>query len=67
MNRERRKGIAKVFFDLAKYLLTAVAVAPLVSEDFKVRNIVIALIIAFIILIIAYYVTPKDKKNDGNN
>lgn len=61
MNRERRKEVAKVFFDLSKYLLTTVAVSSFLTESLNVGKIIIGLILAGAVMIVAYFVTPKDK------
>jgi len=61
MNRDRQKAVGKVFFDLTKYLLTTVAVSSFMTENFKIGKFIIGIIVAFLILIVAYYITPKDK------
>ena len=62
MNRERRKEAGKVFFDLSKYLLTAVAAGSFISDKpFDWDMILIAVVTSFCILVIAYFITPKDK------
>ena len=38
MNRDRRKALGSVFFDVAKYLLTTTAVGSFVVKDVKERG-----------------------------
>ena len=61
MNRERRKELAKVFFDIGKYLLTVAGVGSVISKNYDIVSLVIAGIASFIMLTLAYYVTPLDK------
>jgi hypothetical protein len=44
-NRERRKEVGKVFFDLSKYLLTTIAIGTLITkESLNIKALFIALI-----------------------
>jgi len=43
-NRERRKEVGKVFFDLSKYLLTTVAIGSLLSKEVNTITTAIATI-----------------------
>jgi hypothetical protein len=61
-NRERRKEVARVFFDVAKYLLTTIAVGSLFTEQVHVLSAIIAIVLSFGILFLAYFVTPRDKE-----
>ena len=61
MNRERRKELGKVFFDLAKYLLTIGVIGPFFLNSFDIVYFIFGIMISIVILIIAFYITPKDK------
>ena len=61
-NRERRKEVGKVFFDLSKYLLTTVAVGSLLSKEVNTITTAIATISSFMLMALAYYITPLDKE-----
>ncbi len=62
MVRDRRKVVANVFADSAKYVLTAGIIGSLLAE--KLSFIVgMLLVLLFSILTgIAYFLTPKDKE-----
>ena len=63
-NRERRKEVGKVFFDLSKYLLTTIAVGSFVSkETLNTKALIIALIASGTAILVAYYIYPSDKEN----
>jgi hypothetical protein len=62
-NRERRKEVGKVFFDLSKYLLTTVAVGSIISEEVNMYAVVIAIIASFGLMALAYHITPPDQGN----
>jgi uncharacterized membrane protein len=55
MNRDRRKIVASIFADAAKYSLTAGVLGAVVTG-------VVMGLIAGIFSILAYFVTPKDKE-----
>jgi hypothetical protein len=61
-NRERRKEVGKVFFDLSKYLLTTVAIGSLLSKEVNAITTAIAAISSFVLMALAYYITPLDKE-----
>ncbi len=61
-NRERRKEVGKVFFDLSKYLLTTVAIGSLFSKDVSMITAVIAAASSFALMALAYYMTPLDRE-----
>jgi len=61
-NRERRKEVGKVFFDLSKYLLTTVAIGSLLSKEVNTVTTAIATISSFVLMALAYYITPLDKE-----
>ena len=63
-NRERRREVGKVFFDLSKYLLTTGAIGSLiVKESFNLKALIIGLVLSSIAMIVAYYIYPPDKEN----
>lgn len=51
-----------MFFDVAKYLLTTTAVGSFVVEDINLVASTIAGIASFVLIAIAYYITPLDKE-----
>lgn len=61
-NRERRKEVGKVFFDLSKYLLTTVAIGSLLSKEVNSTTTAIATISSFVLMALAYYITPLVKE-----
>lgn len=61
-NRERRKEVGKVFFDLSKYLLTTVAIGSLLTKEVNVITTAIATVSSFVLMALAYYITPLDKE-----
>ncbi len=62
-NRERRKEVGKVFFDLSKYLLTTVAIGSLLTKDVNAFTTAVAAISSFTLMALAYYITPIDKED----
>lgn len=63
-NRERRREVGKVFFDLSKYLLTTIAIGSfVVKESLSVKALIIALIASSIAMLVAYYIYPPDKED----
>ena len=61
-NRERRREVGKVFFDLSKYLLTTVAIGSLFAKEVNTITTAIAAISSFALMALAYYITPLDKE-----
>lgn len=62
VNRERRKALGNVFFDVAKYLLTTTAVGSFVVKDVNLVASAIATLASFALIAIVYYITPQDKE-----
>ena len=62
VNRDRRKALGNVFFDVAKYLLTMTAVGSFVVKDVNLVASAIAAVASFALIAIAYYITPQDKE-----
>ena len=54
--------MGSVFFDVAKYLLTTTAVGTFVVEEPKLLALAIAVTTSFILMALAYYITPQDKE-----
>ena len=63
VNWERRKALGNVFFDVAKYLLTTTAVGTFVIEEVKFIAFAVAVTTSFVLIILAYYITPPDKES----
>ena len=63
VNRDRRKALGSMFFDVAKYLLTTTAVGSFVVKDVNLIASAIATLASFGLISIAYYITPQDKEN----
>jgi hypothetical protein len=59
-NRKRREKLGNLFFDLVKFILTAVVIGGFLIDTIKFPHIVYGLIISTILMIIAYFITPKD-------
>lgn len=62
MNCERRKIIGNIFGDVAKYTLTVGVVGNILVGRFTFLSSLLVGICCVIFGILAYYVTPKDKK-----
>lgn len=62
MNRERRKELAKVFFDVAKYLLATLAIGGFLMNQLSKEMASVTVVGAAVLLTIAYFTTPKDKE-----
>ena len=62
-NRERRKEVGKVFFDLSKYLLTTIAIGSLLAKEANAVTTAVATIASFMLMALAYYITPLDKED----
>jgi len=61
MNRDRRKVVAAIFADVAKYSLTAGVVGAIISGQIFLPSLLALGLIACIVGLLAYFVTPKDK------
>jgi hypothetical protein len=60
-NKDRRKELGKVFFDVGKYLPTGVVIASLFGEKVKLPMFFMGLLLSIITLLMGFYITPKDK------
>lgn len=65
MNRERRKLIGNIFGDAAKYTLTIGVIGNVLSGKLVFLPNLAVGIIFLVFASLAYYVTPKDKKEEG--
>jgi uncharacterized membrane protein YfcA len=63
MNRDRRKIIANIFGDAAKYVLTAGVIGGFISGSFSLYSGVPLALVFIILSLAAYFVTPKDKED----
>lgn len=63
-NRDRRKVIAGVLADTAKYSLTAGVIGSIVSGNFTVKIAVLLGVVVIIMGIFSYFVTPEDKEKE---
>lgn len=63
MNRDRRKALGAVFFDVSKYLLTTTAVGSFVVKDVNLIASAIAVFTSFALIVVAYYITPQNKED----
>ena len=63
MNRERKKALGKVFFDVAKYLLTTTAVGSFVVKGVNIIASVISCFSLFGLIAIAYYNTSGQEES----
>jgi hypothetical protein len=58
---KRREKLATILFDLAKYLLTAVAAASLFAKEVITwLTTILAFFLAVILLLVAWFLTPSD-------
>lgn len=62
MNRDRRKVVANIFADAAKYVLTAGIIGSFVSGKFSVPFSLGVFLLFALLTITAYFVMPKDKE-----
>jgi len=51
-----------MFFDVAKYLLTTIAVGSFVVEDINFAASAMAIGFSVGIIVLGYYITPPDKE-----
>ncbi len=61
-NRDRRKVVAGILADAAKYSLTAGVIGSVVSGNFSKSIAFILGLVVIIMGILAYFVTPEDKE-----
>jgi len=62
MNRERRKALGNMFFDVAKYLITSAAIGSFVVQDINLVAFAVSITFSVITVGTAYYIIPKDRK-----
>jgi hypothetical protein len=61
MNRDRRKVLASILADTAKYSLTAGVIGALIGGKISILTTLGLGAIAGVFGLLAYFVTPKDK------
>jgi hypothetical protein len=61
MNRERRKILAGIFADMAKYTLTGGVIGTIIGGKFSLLTALLLGLLTGIFCVLAYFVTPKDK------
>ncbi|MBI2082013.1 MAG: hypothetical protein HYT76_00440 [Deltaproteobacteria bacterium] len=59
-HRERRKALGGLFFDVAKYLLTTIAVGSFLAKDASLVSSAVAIFFSFVLIVLAFYITPQD-------
>ncbi len=64
MNRERRKIVANIFGDAAKYTLTVGTIGSIITGKLTLSTGIVFGIAFAVFLVFAYFVTPEDKKED---
>jgi phage shock protein PspC (stress-responsive transcriptional regulator) len=64
MTRERRKVIGNIFADADKYTLTAGVIGSILSGKYFSLASVLVGIFFVVFMLLAYFITPKDKKED---
>jgi hypothetical protein len=62
MIRDRRKVVANIFADAAKYVLTAGIIGSLVTEKLSFLFGLSMLLLCIVLILMAYFMTPKDKE-----
>ena len=62
MNRDRRKILASIFADTAKYSLTAGVIGAIIGGKLSLPGVFVLGLIAGIFCLLAYFVTPKAKE-----
>lgn len=64
MNRSKRQKAASVWFDLTKYILTAVIISGLFVYPINWRIILMGTIVGCIVYILGLVIEPKDKDEE---
>ena len=54
--------MGSVFFDVAKYLLTTIAVGSFVVKGANLIASAVAVLGSFMLIALAFYITPPDKE-----
>jgi hypothetical protein len=62
VNKDRRKVVANIFADAAKYVLTAGIISSLLAERLSIVFSIVLVSIFTTFTVVAYFLTPKDKE-----
>jgi hypothetical protein len=62
MNRDRRKVVANIFADAAKYALTVGVIGSILSGKFSFLSGFLLALAIILLGVLAYFITPKDKE-----
>jgi hypothetical protein len=62
MNKDRRKVIANIFADAAKYTLTAGAIGGILAGKMPLASGILLAMVFVVFILLAYFLTPKDKE-----
>ena len=65
MNKARKKILASIFADAAKFSLTGGILGGVIAGKISLINVAILLILFIIFILLAYFLTPK--QNNNNN
>ena len=60
MNRERRKAIANIFRDAAKYTLTIGTIGSIITKKLTQSSGAVFGIMFLVFILLTYFVTPED-------
>jgi hypothetical protein len=63
MNRDRRTVIGNIFANAATYTLTAGIIGSFFAGKFEILVSIWSGVVFTILVIIAYFITPKDKED----
>ena len=56
---ERRKALAGIFADVAKYTLTAGVLGAFISGNIKIWTTISLVFVAIVLMLLTYFVTPN--------
>ena len=62
-NRKRREKLADLLFDLVKFILTVGVVGGIFTDTIKFPYLIVGVCCTFVLVSIAYFLTPKDKED----
>jgi hypothetical protein len=62
VNRDKRKIVANIFADAAKYTLTVGIIGNILAEKFTLPLAITIGLTVSILTLTAYFLTPKDKE-----
>ena len=61
-NRKRREKLADLLFDLVKFILTVGVIGSIITDTFNPFYLAAGIICAILLMVIAYFLVPKDKE-----